>query len=83
MPGRRSHGDRQSHRGREVGAQRPDLVRPAAPVRDRKGGIIGGVEIALDITKYKRPEVPVRELQPEHHELEAEVTADDPAEHKA
>jgi DUF438 domain-containing protein len=26
----------------------------AAPVRDHKGGIIGGVEIALDITKYKQ-----------------------------
>ena len=55
----------------------------AAPVRDRKGGIIGGVEIALDITKYKRAEVPVRELQAERHELEAEATVDDPIEREA
>lgn len=55
----------------------------AAPVRDRKGGIIGGVEIALDITKYKRAEVPVREVQREHRELEAEVTVNDPVEHDA
>ena len=41
------------------------------------------MEIALDITKYKRPDVPMRELHPERQELEAEVTADDPAEHKA
>jgi PAS domain S-box-containing protein len=55
----------------------------AAPVRDRKGGIIGGVEIALDITKYKHNEVPVHELQRERREVEAEVTADDPADHGA
>ncbi len=55
----------------------------AAPVRDRKGGIIGGVEIALDITKYKRAAVPLRELQPEHEEVEAEATVDDPIEREA
>jgi PAS domain S-box-containing protein len=55
----------------------------AAPVRDHKGGIIGGVEIALDITKYKHAEVPVREVQREHRELEAHAVADDPAEHQA
>ena len=54
----------------------------ASPVRDRKGGIIGGVEIALDITKYKRGDAPLRELRHEHRELEAPVTADDPAEPK-
>jgi PAS domain S-box-containing protein len=55
----------------------------AAPVRDRKGGIIGGVEIALDITNYKRGERPMHERHREDHEIEAEVAADDPAEHEA
>ncbi len=52
----------------------------AAPVRDRKGGIIGGVEIALDITKYKRGEIPLQELHRERQELEAQAALEDPAE---
>jgi PAS domain S-box-containing protein len=55
----------------------------AASVRDRKGGVIGGVEIALDITKFKHGEVPLHELRHEHHEVEAPVMADDSPEHKA
>lgn len=54
----------------------------AAPVRDRKEGIIGGVEIALDITKYKRTEEALHELQREFRELEARIGAADPAEHR-
>jgi PAS domain S-box-containing protein len=52
----------------------------AAPVRDRKNGIIGGVEIALDVTKYKRTEEALHELQREFHELEERVHVADSAE---
>lgn len=57
----------------------------ASPVRDRKGGVIGGVEIALDITRYKQAEIPVHELRRDRHaeQVEAEVAIDDPAEDKA
>jgi len=48
----------------------------AAPVRDRKGGIIGAVEIALDITRYKQAEEALHELQREYRELEARSTVD-------
>jgi len=48
----------------------------AAPVRDRKGGIIGAVEIALDITRYKQAEEALHELQREYRELEARSPVD-------
>jgi len=53
----------------------------ASPVRDRRGEIIGGVEIALDISRYKRTEETSPELQQEYSELEAKAErADPPAE---
>jgi len=42
----------------------------AAPVRDRHGDTIGGVEIALDVTRYKRTEEALHELRQEYHDLE-------------
>ena len=48
----------------------------AAPVRDRKGGVIGGVEIALEITRYKQAEEALHALQREYRELEARSTVD-------
>jgi PAS domain S-box-containing protein len=51
----------------------------AAPVRDARGRTIGAVEIALDITRYKRTEEALHELQQESQELEAGRTEDDPA----
>lgn len=48
----------------------------AAPVRDRHGDIIGGVEIALDITRYKRTEEALHQLRREYHELEARAEPD-------
>jgi PAS domain S-box-containing protein len=50
----------------------------AAPVRNHKGEVIGGVEIALDVTKYKRTEKALDELQRELRELEARVGVADP-----
>jgi DNA-binding IclR family transcriptional regulator len=50
----------------------------AAPVRDPKGRTIGAVEIALDITRYKRAEEALQELQPEPQELEAGRAEGDP-----
>ena len=50
----------------------------AAPVRDRHGDTIGGVEIALDITRYKRTEEALQQLRREYHELEARAEPDDP-----
>ena len=47
----------------------------AAPVRDRRGDTIGGVEIALDITRYKRAEEALQQLRREYHELEARAGA--------
>jgi PAS domain S-box-containing protein len=48
----------------------------AVPVRDRKGGVIGAVEIALDITRYKQAEEALHELQREYRALEARSTVD-------
>jgi PAS domain S-box-containing protein len=55
----------------------------AAPVRDQKGGIMGAVEVALDITRYKRAEEALHELQREQQELEARPHADDPDEEES
>jgi PAS domain S-box-containing protein len=46
----------------------------ASPVRDRRGDVIGGVEIALDVSRYKRSE----EALQESRELEAGAEAIDP-----
>ncbi len=51
----------------------------AAPVRDRGGGIIGGVEVAMDVTRYKRIEEALRQLRREFHELAVRIEADHPA----
>ena len=55
----------------------------AAPVRDQRGGVIGGVEIALDITRYKRAEEALQELRREHQEMEAGAGENDPAAEEA
>jgi PAS domain S-box-containing protein len=52
----------------------------ASPVRDRHGDTIGGVEIALDVTRYKRTEEALHELRREYRELETRDETDDPAE---
>jgi PAS domain S-box-containing protein len=51
----------------------------ASPVRDRRGDTVGGVEIALDISRYKRAKETPHELQQEYSELEAGAEATDPA----
>jgi len=45
----------------------------AAPLRDEEGHVIGGAEIAMDITKYKRDEEALDELRRKCHRLEAEL----------
>lgn len=50
----------------------------AAPVRDRHGSTVGGVEVALDITRYKHTEEALHELQREFHELEARMPTPTP-----
>jgi PAS domain S-box-containing protein len=45
----------------------------AVPIFDEEGGIIGGAEIALDITKHKRTEEALEELEREYRQLEAET----------
>lgn len=47
----------------------------AAPVRDEQGRVIGGVEIALDISKYKRTEATLDQAQEECRRLRAELRA--------
>jgi hypothetical protein len=49
----------------------------AAPLRDQNGGIMGGVEISLDITKYKHTDEP-QELPQESRQPEAAARVDDP-----
>lgn len=49
----------------------------AAPVRDRNGGITGGVEVALDITRYKHTEEALEQLQRECRQREDRMEADD------
>ncbi len=44
-----------------------------APIRDENNQVIGGVEIALDITKYKKSEKALVELQRAYDQLEAEI----------
>jgi PAS domain S-box-containing protein len=50
----------------------------AAPLRDQSGTIIGGVEIALDITEYKQAERVREELPEESHQPEAAAQTNDP-----
>lgn len=50
----------------------------ASPVRDRRGETVGGVEIALDVSRYKRTEEALHELRQEYRELEAGTEAIDP-----
>ena len=51
----------------------------AAPLRDPNGGIVGGVEVSLDISKYKHAEEALEELAQEDHPLEAPAEVSDPA----
>jgi PAS domain S-box-containing protein len=50
----------------------------AAPLLDPAGGVVGGVEISLDITKYRQTEEVPAEAQPESRALETPVEAGDP-----
>jgi len=52
----------------------------ASPVRDRRGQTIGGVEIALDVSRHKHAEEALHELQQEYREQEAKAEVADPAE---
>ncbi len=52
----------------------------ASPVHDRHGETVGGVEIALDVSRYKRTEEALHELRQEYTELETKAEAADPAE---
>ena len=47
----------------------------AAPIRDEKGRVVGGAEIALDVTKYKRTEETLAELQRAYRQLKSELDA--------
>jgi DNA-binding IclR family transcriptional regulator len=50
----------------------------AAPLRDQNGTIIGGVEIALDITEYKQADQAREELPQEARQAEAAARVNDP-----
>jgi PAS domain S-box-containing protein len=50
----------------------------AAPLRDQNGGIIGGVEIALDITTYGHVDRAQEELPEEGRQPEAAAQVNDP-----
>jgi PAS domain S-box-containing protein len=70
-------------RGTRIEAQRssPDgriWFIQAASVRDPKGRTIGGVEIALEITRYQRAEEALQELQRQPQEMEAGTAESDP-----
>lgn len=52
----------------------------ASPVRDRRGDTIGGVEIALDVTRYKRTRKALQELRREYRKLEERGGTDEPNE---
>lgn len=45
----------------------------AVPIRDENDRIVGGTEIVQDISKYKRTQKALRELEQECRQLEAEV----------
>jgi len=62
----------------EVQKTTPDgrtWVIQAAPIRDEEGHVVGGTEIALDVTKYKRTEDALSELRREYRQLETELEA--------
>ena len=50
----------------------------AAPLRDHNGGIVGGVEVSLDITQYKQAEEGLAEVPQEERPLEAPAEVADP-----
>ncbi len=45
----------------------------AAPIRDEDGQIIGGAEVVQDITRHKKTQKALTELQEEYRQLEAEI----------
>lgn len=51
----------------------------AAPIRNQTGQIDSGVEIAMDVTRYKRIEKALVELQQAYDQLEAETELNGPA----
>ncbi len=50
----------------------------AAPLRDANGGIVGGVEISLDISVYKHAEESLEEVPQEERSLETPAEVNDP-----
>jgi PAS domain S-box-containing protein len=50
----------------------------AAPVRDPGGTIVGGVEIAMDVTKYKHAEEAPEDVQHKGRPVEAAAEVNDP-----
>ena len=68
----------QTGRWAEVEKSTPDgrvWTVQAAPVRDEHGDVIGGAEIALDISRYKRTEAALDRAQQECRRLKAELGA--------
>ena len=51
----------------------------ATPTFDDEGHVVGGAEIALDISDYKRTEEALAELEREYSQLEAETEGDEPS----
>jgi DNA-binding IclR family transcriptional regulator len=50
----------------------------AAPLRDRNGAIMGGVEVSLDITRYRHADEALAESPQKDRRLEAPAKVDDP-----
>jgi PAS domain S-box-containing protein len=55
----------------------------ASPLRDPSGAIMGGVEIATDVTKYKQAQEDMEKTPQEQRELEAPAPVDDPSDRSA
>ncbi len=51
----------------------------AAPIRDEDGHVIGGAEVVQDITKYKKTQKALSELQQEYRRLEDETETSEDA----
>jgi len=49
----------------------------ASPVRGQDGKVIGGVEIALDVSRYKRAEEELQRLRQDYGDLEARIEGGD------
>jgi transcriptional regulator of acetoin/glycerol metabolism len=51
----------------------------ATPIFDDEGRIVGGAEVALDISEHKRTEAALAEVEREYRQLEAETEGDKPS----